>query len=290
MPALVNGFNVKILVFIALVMLETRRFEKQRHFNQKPLVLFITFDGFRWDYFRRTSTPNFDRLVKHGTQAEYIYEAYMTKTLPGHYTLATGLYQESHGIVSNFMYDPELDMDGIFHTKSEAVFNSDWWDAGEPIWVTNQRQGGQSGVINYPGFYTKIRGMYPTYRLTQYDKNVPYRDRVDTIIALFVNGSINLGVIYFEEPDPSGHLYGPESPLMLPVIKECDETVGYLIRKLQSNGLLDKVNLVITSDHGMSEVSEDKIIYLEDFIDLNCCKIVEDSPAVMLWPVNGKYF
>ena len=53
-------------------------------------VLLVSMDGFRWDYLHKVSTPNFDRLARYGTRAEYINITFITKTFPCHYSIATG--------------------------------------------------------------------------------------------------------------------------------------------------------------------------------------------------------
>lgn len=78
-----------------------------RHSN-KPLMLLVSFDGFRWDYLHMHNLSNFNYLKASGSHAEYIYNSFSTVTFPNHWTLVTGLYEESHGIMQNFMYDPNL--------------------------------------------------------------------------------------------------------------------------------------------------------------------------------------
>lgn len=70
-----------------------------------PLVL-VSFDGFRWDYAARTETPAFDRLVASGVRADRLVPVFPSKTYPGHYSMATGLYPGHHGILSNNLRDP----------------------------------------------------------------------------------------------------------------------------------------------------------------------------------------
>ena len=56
---------------------------------------------------------------------------YPSKTFPNHYSIVTGLYAESHGIVANTFYDP--DFDAYFHLSDPvAVTDARWW-GGEPV-------------------------------------------------------------------------------------------------------------------------------------------------------------
>ena len=54
--------------------------------------------------------------------------------------LLAGLYEESHGIVANHMYDPARD--ATFGMASKESF---WWDGGEPVWVTAEKHSKSSG-------------------------------------------------------------------------------------------------------------------------------------------------
>ena len=143
--------------------------------NEKPVstsnpLLVISFDGFRWDYLQRTLTPNFDKFIKNGVQAKYgMKNAFVTKTFPNHFTLATGLWEESHGIIANDMYDPFLNQNFSPGNKS-ANQDPAWFDVGgEPIWVTNQIQNknAQSGVIMWVGGEAPVRLILPS-------KHMPY--------------------------------------------------------------------------------------------------------------------
>ena len=66
-------------------------------------------DGFRWDYFEKTETPNFDEIIKGGSKSKALIPVFPTKTFPNHISIVTGLYPENHGIIANRMYDPIFD-------------------------------------------------------------------------------------------------------------------------------------------------------------------------------------
>ncbi|XP_072036460.1 ectonucleotide pyrophosphatase/phosphodiesterase family member 5-like [Amphiura filiformis] len=246
-------------------------------------VLFISFDGFRWDYLTRTDTPNFDWLIANGVTSDHVTSSFITKTFPVHYTLVTGLYQESHGFVGNDMYDPELNVQ--WSIKSQ-VKDAIWWDGGEPIWVTNQKQGFQSGVFQFPGMDIPIGGHKPTYRLPKYNGNLSNHEVIDLIIPLFANNSINLGVLYFATVEHAGHLHGPESVEMIPAIQESDRTMGYLITKLNKIGTLNDINIIVASDHGMTSVSNDNIVRLGDYINPDLCRFIDNNPVYGIWPYD----
>lgn len=94
-------------------------------------VLLISIDGFRADYLSRNLTPTLTRMINNGISAEYMTPSFPSKTFPNHYSIVTGLYPESHGIVDNVFFAPELAFNFSYHN---AASNSDgrFW-LGEPV-------------------------------------------------------------------------------------------------------------------------------------------------------------
>ena len=72
-------------------------------------------------------TPTLDALADSGLRFEQAISA-APWTAPSMMSMVTGLYPARHGIVSNTMYDP--DMDAWFRLSDRAsVQNGDWWGA-----------------------------------------------------------------------------------------------------------------------------------------------------------------
>ncbi|MFT6462700.1 MAG: alkaline phosphatase D, partial [Maricaulis maris] len=70
-----------------------------------PVVIMVGLDGLRFDAIDRHEAPNLRALAARGTRPERMVSAMPTKTFVNFYTLATGLYPEHHGMVSNSPYD-----------------------------------------------------------------------------------------------------------------------------------------------------------------------------------------
>uniref|UniRef100_A0A673N4S7 Ectonucleotide pyrophosphatase/phosphodiesterase 5 n=1 Tax=Sinocyclocheilus rhinocerous TaxID=307959 RepID=A0A673N4S7_9TELE len=254
--------------------------------DEQSQLLLVSFDGFRWDYVNRVPTPNFRALMDEGVQVEQVENTYITKTYPNHYTLVTGLHAETHGIVANEMYDPIHNRS--FSMEGSEVYDAWWWEEAVPLWVTNQKAGLKSGAAMWPGSDVAIGGTYPTHYLS-YNASMTFETRVEKLIDWFSGPeAINFGVLYWEEPDESGHNLGPESPLMDVVIADIDEKLGFLRGKLRTAGLSDKVNLIVTSDHGMTQLSHDKIIELDTYVSRDLYTWIDKSPVVGILPKEGK--
>lgn len=223
-----DTIKIKMKSFIAILFLFVS--VSQQVPVTKPKLLLISFDGFRWDYMSKTDTPNFDKIVGKGVKAKWIKDTFTSLTFPNHYTIVTGLYEESHGIIANKFYDPVLNMTFDVYQNKSSIEDGVFW-GGEPIWITNQDQGGQTGVYYWVGSEAKIHGKRPTIYKKFIEEPYSYslwRDRVDEIVGWLSdsNSSINLALLYFREPDATGHAYGPDSLEVKQMIENCDNITG----------------------------------------------------------------
>ena len=66
-----------------------------------------------------------------------------------------------------------------------------------------------------------------------------------------------------------------------------DSALGRLVQGLRARGMYDKVNLIVVSDHGMSQLSPDRVVYLDDVVDTASIRITSLSPNLMITPRDG---
>ena len=59
--------------------------------DQAPLLILVSFDGFRWDYVNRPPAANLRRLAARGVRAAGLIPGHPSKTIPNHYSIVTGL-------------------------------------------------------------------------------------------------------------------------------------------------------------------------------------------------------
>ena len=252
-----------------------------------PLIL-ISMDGFRWDYTERTDTPNFDFLIEKGVRAQSLMPVFPTSTFPNHLSIATGLYPENHGIVSNTMYDEVFDAWYTIGEGSESVPESRWYE-GEPIWVTAEKQGKVTATYFWPGSEAEINGERPTYWYV-YDPSTSNETIIDQLLAWLDLPEGERPVFmtaYFNDANYWGHNLGPDGVGMESVIQGLDLDLGRLIAGLTARDLLDKVNIIVTADHGMVEIDRDRMIFLDDYIDLEDVTMAGWSPVAGIIPNEG---
>lgn len=276
------------ILLCALIVSFARGQSPQPTTDLKPTVFLISIDGFRYDYFEKTNTPNFDRLIKNGLRAKWLIPQFPTKTFPNHYTIVTGLRPENHGIVANTMFDPEFN-ESFSLGNTKAVRDAKWW-GGEPLWVTAEKQGQIAATYFWPGSEAEIKGVRPTYG-KEYNHSVPDSQRVREVLEwldLPVEKRPTFITLYFATIDDAGHAFGPDSSALITPLQSIDRVIGFLIEGLEARKILHRINMVIVSDHGMSQLSENRVIYIDDVTDTASVRIVDRSPVASLWPKPGK--
>ena len=250
---------------------------------EPPPLLLISIDGFRWDYLALHDAPHLERLARQGVQAHSLIPVFPTKTFPNHYTIVTGLYPEHHGIVANMMRDPVLGSFSLGNRR--AVENGKWW-GGEPLWVTAEKQGLRAATCFWPGSEAKIGGVRPRY-WRRYDKSFPAQARVELALQwLDLPPAERPGLItlYFGDVDTAGHEHGPDSTATAAAVAKVDRMIGRLLQGLEERDLLDSVNLLVISDHGMTATAPERVVYLEDHVDLHGIEVSGGSPVLLLRP------
>jgi predicted AlkP superfamily pyrophosphatase or phosphodiesterase len=276
-----------ILLLLLCILLGAGRAQVLQGQAARPTLILISFDGFRWDYRTTYSAPNINRLAARGVTADLI-PSYPSKTFPNHYTIVTGLYPGHHGIVANTIKDPPT---GRRLSMSNSIENQDrmWW-GGEPLWVTVQRSGMLSAAMFWPGSEAPIEGHRPNF-WAPFNSQLPGANRVDQVLSwldLPVGRRPSFLTLYFSEVDAAGHNYGPNSPAVRTAIRRVDGYLGRLLRGLERRRLLDTVNIVLVSDHGMAETSINSVVVLDDYISADDVEVIDINPTLGLFPKDGR--
>ncbi len=270
--------KLKLLCFIfSLLLVHNIRSQ------ERPYLILVSFDGFRWDYCDKTSTPTFDSIETVGVKAKTLKPSFPTKTFPNHYAIATGLYPDNHGIVHNTFYDQHKKQ--IYKIGDRSKVKNGTFYNGTPIWNLAEKQGVKAASFFWVGSEANIQNKHPSY-WKEYEHNFPFKQRVDTVIKwlkLPKKDRPHLILLYFHEPDSHGHKYGPDSDKLKLKIQYLDGILRYLTKGLEGLKHKDKINLLVTSDHGMSNVSDKRKIVLKDFLkDEWLIRILGDNPCFNL--------
>ncbi|MFH6989057.1 ectonucleotide pyrophosphatase/phosphodiesterase [Flavobacterium collinsii] len=231
--------------------------------NKDTYVVLVSMDGFRWDYAKHFKLQNLDKIAKQGVHAKSMRPSYPSKTFPNHYAIVTGLYPDHHGIINNVFYDAALNESFSLSTNAK---NDSRFYGGNPIWNVAEQQGIKAASFFWPGSDTdqKRPGIYK-----KYDDKIPYETRIDTVIKwlqLPEKERPHFISLYFDEPDHTGHKFGPLSLENEKAIRKMDTLMGRLSSKLDQLSIGKQINLIIVSDHGMANISNDKKVAVLDYL------------------------
>ena len=277
------------IMALAAILIILPGFRKDNRKPFKNYVLLVSLDAFRWDYSKIYHTPNLDKLAHDGVKADRMFSSFPTVTFPNHYSIATGLYPDHHGLIDNNFSAPDL---GLYFRKSDrtAVANPAFY-GGEPMWVTAENQGVRSASFFWVGSEAAVGGKQPTY-WKKYDESVTFEARIDTVIKWFgypPEKRPELVNLYFDEPDATSHSFGPLSPQTGKIVERLDSLMGVLRTKLAALPEAKKINLIILSDHGMEAVSPERYINLKSLVPARMiASISGGNPVYMINPSEGK--
>jgi predicted AlkP superfamily pyrophosphatase or phosphodiesterase len=255
----------------------------QRRSGGDPILVLISFDGWRWDYLDRLPAPNLKALAARGVRAKELVPSFPTFTFPNHYTIVTGLYPGHHGIVHNVIDDVAYP---LRFTMSAATAKEGRWWGGEPVWVTAERQGRRAAPIFWPGSEAPIGGVRPTAWLP-FDDNVPAAERVERtleLLALPDDRRPSFLTAYFSDVDHAGHESGPDSAELVTAASRLDEAIGQLVDGVRRLGLDDRTTFIVVSDHGMTPTPANRFIFLDDYVDMDAIDFVEMGAFLQLRP------
>ena len=228
----------------------------------RPYVILISCDGLRYDYVERFRPPHLLRFIEEGAQAASMISSYPAKTFPNHYTIATGLYPENHGLVDNTFYDPERGE--LYRTSNREAVEDGTWYKGTPLWVNAEQNGMVAASYFFVGSEADIQGVRPSHYFN-YEGSTPNERRVQQALdwlALPEARRPHLITLYFSDMDDAGHRYGPSDDEHIgAALLELDKALGLLFEGVKATGL--PVNTIIVSDHGMIDVTPDKLINID---------------------------
>ena len=246
--------------------------------KENPYVILVSIDGFRYDYAEKHGASNLLEMAKNGAYTKWLIPSFPSKTFPNHYTLVTGLYPKNHGIIGNTFYDPEFDQ--FYRIRNRKIVKDGSWYGGVPLWNLAQTQGMCAASYYWVGSEANINGMHPKYYYL-YEKQTPYDFRVRRVLEwleLPANVRPHMITLYFSLVDTNGHIYGPEGKELKEAVQYIDQQIGALRSGIAKSGL--PVYLIVTSDHGMQEVTS--LININEYINVERNQFV-GGPAAMIY-------
>jgi predicted AlkP superfamily pyrophosphatase or phosphodiesterase len=223
--------------------------------ESKRYLLLISIDGFRWDYLDKYSTPAMHELASRGVRADALLPVFPTLTFPNHYSIATGLYPQNHGLVANEFPDPESG--GWYNYKKKETAQDGRWYGGEPIWVAAAKAGMPTAAFYFVGSEADIQGIRPD-RWNAYNKLITGDLRTAQVLQWLAEPEETrpqVITLYFDDVDDHSHWTGVGSAAMVAAITRVDGYIQQLLDGLDTLPYKDQVSIVLVSDHGQGDYS-----------------------------------
>jgi predicted AlkP superfamily pyrophosphatase or phosphodiesterase len=286
------GFSLIFLFFQTAGAQDTTQHVVPRRQNSvaqqaKPYLILISADGFRYDLAKKYNATNLLRLREEGVVADYMLPSFPSLTFPNHYSIITGLYPAHHGIVDNTFYDKQKNE--IYSIRNRKSVSDSSWYGGTPLWVLAEKQQMLSASFYWVASESAIQGVRPTYYYV-YNDAIPIDKRIETVrgwLQLPVANRPHFITFYFPEVDHQEHLHGVESKEAEEAVHFVDESVGKLVKTVDSLGL--EVNFIFLSDHGMMNIDAENGLALPKAVDTAHFLVLPGLSSLHLYARDKKY-
>ena len=242
----------------------------------------ICIDGLDPEYLDECEAPNLRELARKGFR-KTVKCMMPSVTNVNNVSLVTASYPESHGICSNFWFDPDRE-DGVYVESGEYVLV-------ETMFERANKMGKTSLLVTSKDKLRTLLGAGATFTLSSEQPPEWVVAGVGTspeIYSLEVNGWLIKAanyvmsqhpaeIVYITTTDYAMHTYGPDHPQSQKHLSLLDEAIGDLVEAHPN------ITLLITADHGMARKTRmvDLKRALEDYgIRSNPVPIIKDRYVV----------
>ena len=255
-------------------------------FTQPPAarqLLVIVVDGLRPDYVTPEWMPRVSRLGQRGIVFRAHHSVFPTVTRVNGSSFVTGAYPETHGLLGNTIYIPAVNPTKVLDTGSREdllavertsplltapTLGEILGHAGKRLMVVSSGTSGSAyvlnhaagnGVIIHPQFtrpeslaprVVAAFGPLPTHALPN---EAEHRRAVDAYVRFGLNElHPDVTLMWLSDPDSTAHVNGIGGPLFRQALADVDAEIGRAEDALAARGLLDRTDVILTSDHGFS--------------------------------------
>ncbi|XP_035662166.1 ectonucleotide pyrophosphatase/phosphodiesterase family member 7-like [Branchiostoma floridae] len=251
-------------------------------------LLLMVLDGFRWDMDKLEDLPNLAAFSAEGVKVPYVTPAFTTLTIPNIFTILTGCYPETHGVLHNIVFDKST---GQLGSPAYVKNITEYLNPGiETIGMTASQQGRRVGTYNLipiPGTGTDIYEYEPEPRNESYST---ISAGVDKVLNWFSNSSIDFTAFYANILDEAAHYFGPESPEARSALRQLDRVIGYLLQQIKQRGMKD-LNVILVADHGFEQVKNvSNPIEILSYVNASSLQmlIADYGPLALIQPLPGR--
>ena len=246
--------------------------------------LVIVVDGLRPDYVTPALMPRLTRLGGRGIVFNAHHSSFPTVTRVNASSMATGAYPESHGVLGNSVYFPSVNPTRGIDTGSREVLEKIagaegrlltapslgeiLQQAGRRMLVVGSGSSGAAFLLNHavPGGamihheFTRpaelsprvleTLGPPPPHALPNVAQN---RRAVDAYLKIGLRElRPDVTFMWISDPDTTAHTHGVATATTRNALAAVDVEIGRIEDALAEQGVLDRTNVIVVSDHGFS--------------------------------------
>lgn len=248
------------------------------------IQLVIVVDGLRPDYVTPEVMPRLVRLGQRGTVFRSHHAVFPTVTRVNASSFVTGAYPETHGLLGNTVYIPKADaikgLDTGERANLEAIERAETTlltapslseilkPAGKTLLAVSSGSTGSAyllnhtratgGIIHYeyvtPAALAArsavVLGPAPAHATPNDPRN---QYAIDAFLKVGLDEiHPDVTFMWLNDPDGTAHAKGMGAELTLKSLALVDGGIGRIEDTLRAKGLLDRTNILVTSDHGFS--------------------------------------
>lgn len=270
--------------FLSLLLLvATLTATAQNKPSEKIRTLIVFFDGLRPDYITPEHMPNLYAFSKEASYGKQHHSVFPTVTRVNASSYSTGTYPDTHGLMGNTVYFPQISTTkGLNTGEYEDLYKIDsatsghlltatslgeaLKKAGERMMVFSSGSTGQAlmqnhkvsgGAIVNPGLIlpesfkqTLLNAVGPIPAKGK-PNAAQHKWVTDALIAfgLSEDGPL-VSAMWYSDPDGAAHSDGIGSPAAMESIRIVDAEFGRIIKALKETHQDKKFNIIISADHG----------------------------------------
>lgn len=271
--------RVWVLLAAALSVLSLERGTAQAPHAQLLLVM----DGLRPDYVTPELMPRLYALGQRGVWFEENHSVFPTVTRVNSSSLSTGAYPETHGLLGNTIYSERTfptrgintaeweQLDAMLKAEGRLLTAPTLGEAlqraGKRFDVFSAGSSGSAMLLNHPVFGSVINPEYirpeslESKVVTALGRGpaeaVPNNARTAWAVNAYLTFGLgelhsDVAAIWFGDPDATAHAQGVGTETTKRALALIDEQIGRIEDTLRTRGLLERTNIIVTSDHGFS--------------------------------------
>jgi len=247
-------------------------------------ILIIVVDGLRPDYVTREAMPRLVRLGERGIVFTAHHSVVPTVTRVNGSSLVTGAYPETHGVLGNTIYIPSVTRAHVLDTGKredlEEVERAEGRLLTAPtLGETLEKAGrkllaigsGSTGSVYLLNAFAKNRAIIHSDYVLPADlaarvlqrlgptppratpNTAQHRRAVDAYLSFGVDDlRADVTIVWLNDPDAAAHAKGIGSAPARESIAAVDAEIGRIEDGLKAKGLLDRTDVIVTTDHGFS--------------------------------------